>query len=230
MIGKTNNKGQLIEPIYNYNNLLVWFDGTDFNNHAPTGTNVTAINKNNYNTITTRNFYKKSISMYYKASGSSNGIDITANIPINFKDITISAWAYRTSESNYNNIFTIGNDSASFLELRARQSTTNKGNILVLTTSDNPFTWNNWTFGFLVATIKNNVGTAYFNGNLIGTQNATNNFSTYKNFRILGSTCWSSDTGGQNYVTDCRMYNYALTADEILNLYKIGPQEHSILT
>ena len=226
MIGTTNAIEQKTKKnIYLYDHLLVWFDGTDFVNHAPTSSNVTATNVNGYNQLSSQNRNDINIPMYYKAAASSYGINLSANFSFNFKDITMCAWGYRVVDTNYSNIFTIGNGSASFIELRFKEGTANNGAIKVLTTTSNLWPWQNNTWCFLTATLKDNQGKAYANGTNIATINGTNNFSTYANFRILGATCWG-DTGGAAYVTDCRIYDYALTDEDILEMYNRGPQWH----
>lgn len=190
-------------------------------NHAPTDSDVTLTNVNAYNQLSSQERNGIVVPAYFKPGASSNAIKISVNFTINFKDFTMCAWAYKTINANHSNIFTIGNASARFSEFRFQEGTANQGTIQAIAFPFEPNTWK-----FMVATMKDNLFCRYIDGVLIDTQTFTNNNSTYSIFQILGTTCWSSDTGNSGYATDCRIYNHALTSEDILEMYNRGPQWH----
>ncbi len=246
MIGITNSAtGNIFSHLpLKFNNLIAWLDGSDFVNHSPLGNSITVTNTNNYNTIYSDNgglpiFHKKQ-PIYVKAAASSNGIELRPFDVLPQECYIQMIWGEKLGNNNYMNLCTFGIASRAICELRIRHTSNNTALICLGTNSGStnfefqPFTGQEIplnTFHHIAVVVdvaENGRAYVYFDGRLIRSiiRSYAVGTITPNRWNLLGTTCWTSDTGGYSRCTDYRLYNCCLSSKEIREIYEEGPQTH----
>ena len=203
MLGWTNNTNEKYrQNVIKYDNLVVWLDGTDFLNHGISNA-YTILNGTSFNSLVTQTINNKSFSTYYKKSATSrsNGIIITPFQLPNLTNITMSCWGKKVNENNHNNLFTCGNTSEPFMEMRFKLTT--NGEICAFVSNgtghaqiqlNSGIAINTWNHFAISCNYSN--WTIYYNGVPIRTVTYTNAKTSISIWNILGGTCWD-DGGGE---------------------------------
>ena len=238
MIGQTNSERnfKLLGDLPN-SNLIVWLDGTDFINHSPLGDKIQVTNMSNYNTLGVEYSYH----CYQKAGASSNAIKLSPINAINLNDYTIMCWGNKRANSNHMNLFTMGMTSAPLCEIRFRASSNtqchfnhkngdaNAGSGINIGDVSN--SWHHYAVsyeGYKYCDFSHLTGfTMFFDG--VCSYYFYNSGVSPCNptiWQILGTTCYTADTGGASSATDYRVYSPHLTPSQIKKIYDMGPQVH----
>ena len=153
---------------------------------------------------------------------SFDGGDDYLTIPsgtVNLDDITIACWFYLDSANTWQRIFDFGNDTNQYLFLTPnsgsgtlRFAIKNGGSEQALET-DSPAT-GGWMH--TAVTLNGNVGSLYINGILVDSAEITidpSDFNSQVNY--IGDSQWSSDPLFNGKIDDFRIYNYALSLEEV---------------
>ncbi len=151
--------------------------------------------------------------------GSSDYVILPAGI-FDTENISIATWVYWDGGSNWQRIFDFGNGTSSYMFLTPSSSSNtlrfafkNGGSEqLVETTGLSTGAWTH-----VAVTINGDTGSIYVNGILKATNaSMTINPSDFNpQVNYIGDSQWSSDPLFNGRIDDFRIYNYALSVDEI---------------
>ena len=197
-------KGLVMDMPLNSENEL--FDVSVNANHGVTNGSASYVNKNE----------REGISL----DGSTQFVQLPYTIA-NHDAITISAWVYYRGGNAWQRIFDFGNGMflTAYDGTRMRFAIKNGGEEEVIrpNTSKKPAT-NKWSH--VAVTIDNGVGILY----LDGVEVARNEGLTIKpsdirpTLNYIGRSQYAADPLFKGYVNDFKVYNYALSAEEIANV------------
>ena len=151
--------------------------------------------------------------------GSSDYLTLPANV-VNADDMTIACWFYMDSSNTWQRIFDFGNDISSYLFLTPSSSggtirfaIKDGGSEQALETSS-PSTG---VWMHVAVTLSGDTGNLYLNGALVDSSDSItinpSDFNPQVNY--IGDSQWSSDPLFDGRIDDFRIYNYALSWDEI---------------
>lgn len=169
-------------------------------------------------------------------SNPSNATDPYVDLPDGFSDftqgLTISAWAYPTSNVAWQRICQFGNgtnganNSLYFTRvgtgstLRFENDNTNPSNVTSITTGNDGITLNEWQH--LVITLNANAANnavIYRNGLPVTTGTITLPNVVTRTNCYIGRSEWYGDYLFRGQMDDVQIYNYDLSADDIAELY-----------
>ncbi len=147
-----------------------------------------------------------------------------------YKDITISVWVYSRGGSNWNRILDFGNNTSNYMFLCVNPGSVNRsvrfavnvnGTEQSVTSPAEALPDNTWTH--VAATLTGTTARLYINGELVATNTSFTNEPvqygpTTQNW--LGRSQWGDGDGYFNgSLDDLKIYNYALTTEEIAKEY-----------
>ena len=154
--------------------------------------------------------------------GTSNFVSLPAGM-VNYNDLTVTAWVYWNGGANWQRIFDFGNDTAHNLFLTAKSDAntlrfgTRNGGTAEQDLNTTVLSSNQWVH--VAVTLSGNTGRLYVNGVLRNTGTITNNPSDFNPVNVwIGKSQWP-DPLFSGRVDDFRIYNYALSAAQIANVY-----------
>lgn len=165
-----------------------------------------------------------------------DGANDYISIPPGFADftngITISVWANPSSASNFARFIDFGTGTGANNIIFYRGGTTNNLTYNVIDGSNTSMAsmgyaalvQNQWKL-YTVTVTAGGVGTFYVNGASVYTASgidAPTNVTRTSNF--IGRSNWASDSYYAGSMDDLRMYNRALSASEVLQLYNQGAE------
>ncbi len=169
----------------------------------------------------------------YSFSGAGDYISIPAGFTDLSNGFTISVWAKPTASSSFARFLDFGVGQANQNILFARTSTSNdleldiangaNSFIGVVKTTSGPIVNNQWV---LYTATMNSTGTMtiYKNGGVVATANGSLPLVVTRTSNFIGRSNWPSDSYYQGSMDDMRVYNRALSASEILQLFNNGAQ------
>jgi hypothetical protein len=147
-----------------------------------------------------------------------------------YKDITISAWVYSSGGSNWNRILDFGNDTNNYMFLCINPGSVNRqvrfavkvaGNEQSVSSAAEALPDNTWTY--VTATLSNNTGRIYINGELAGTNTSMTldpvSYGPSVNNWIARSQWGAGDGYFNGMLDDLKIYNYALTTEQVAQDY-----------
>ncbi|MDP4182114.1 MAG: LamG-like jellyroll fold domain-containing protein [Bacillota bacterium] len=166
-------------------------------------------------------------------SGSSQYVSLPTGTVSSLNDFTISAWVNLDTLSTWTRIFEFASSTTSYMFLTAKGGT----NVLRFTISTSgsandqqingtsALATGSWQY--VAVTLSGNTGSLYLNGALVGTNtNMTLNPSdlgiTTQNY--IGKSRSSSDPYLDGKIDDFKIYNKALSSDEIASIYSSRTQ------
>ena len=167
---------------------------------------------------------------------SFDGVNDYISIPPGFADfssgITISVWANPTSASNFARFIDFGTGAGANNIIFYRGGTTNSLTYNVIDGAGNSMSnmgyaglvLNQWKL-YTVTVTPGGAATIYINGSSVATASgfsAPTNITRTSNF--IGRSNWSSDSYYTGSMDDLRIYNRALSASEVLQLYTQGAE------
>jgi hypothetical protein len=142
-------------------------------------------------------------------------------------DFTFTAWIYLKSYQSWARIFDFGNGPESdniylsMIEKTSKmQARIYKGLSYGLIDSPSVINLNNWYFISYV--FKSSTGYIYVNGNQVGIKQllVLNNIIRTKNY--IGKSNWATDLNADAIYDDFKIYQGAISPNEIMNEYKIN--------
>lgn len=160
-------------------------------------------------------------------NGSSDSVALPG-AAVNYKQITVAAWVYWNGGNMWQRIFDFGNDTNHYLFVTPfgaegiRFAIKNGGSEQVLGTG-----WalsaNCWNH--VAVTLTGSSATLYLNGAQVASSTGITispaDFAPSLNY--LGRSQFANDPLFNGKIDDFRIYNYALSATEIANLFAIAP-------
>ena len=238
MLGITNSISDnwRYSHIYKYSHLKMWFDGTEIKNNAPTKTDIIIGSmKPTAGRLNNEKYNGSPVPAYYQGDpGIWNGFFVAHTNPetyIEWNYCTLTIWGYRMADTNTNPLFFIvsteGTSTPPIFNILFKDSTANNGFVRCTNSIGQNFAWSNNTWKFIACTLSPTTVSVYINGNLLTSAARTKTYEPgWSNAYMLSGT-WKRDAaGGIGKVTDLRIYDYTMTANEILQIYNTGPQWH----
>ncbi len=165
-----------------------------------------------------------------------NGSDQYVQLPVgsgNYQDITISTWVYWTGGGNWQRVFDFGSEVEKTMYLTASNGggnvefgmTTTKGGNVEGDASyylrGTPLPTNQWVH--LAVTLNGDTGTLYLNGKPIVSKAIDLIDPLFgQPFCYLGRSMYNNDPHFQGRIDDFRIYNHALSGDEVYTLWGQG--------
>ncbi len=141
---------------------------------------------------------------------------------------SFSAWVYYNSFKNWSRILDFGNGASQDNIVIANVSYTTNGNFSIFHYSssyhlriDNFFSTNTWLHVAVVVDIKGFMK-MYLNGELKGKLTGWTPYNIIRNNQYFGKSNWSGDGYLDGKLDDIRIYNRALTDEEVQLLYHEG--------
>jgi hypothetical protein len=138
---------------------------------------------------------------------------------VSYEDLTLSLWVYWNGGGNWQRIVDFGNNTNQYMFLTAnsgsnlRFAVKNGGDEQVLNTST--LAANQWVH--IAITLKGNTGRLYVNGELVATNTGMTinpvDFNPQLNY--IGKSQYSADPFFNGMIDDLKIYNYALTTEQI---------------
>lgn len=167
--------------------------------------------------------------------GEENFIQLPATIA-NSRELTFSTWIYWRAGNAWQRIFDFGNDTDHYVFLCPKPNTTNRLRLGIKNggteqTLDSKVTHraNQWIH--VAVAFAEDAITLYLNGEPVGTSSAiTTRPADFRPiFNYVGRSQFASDPMLKGYIDDIRLYNYALSADEVSELYALADGIHDII-
>jgi hypothetical protein len=154
-----------------------------------------------------------------------DGTDDYVDLPDGFSDfsagMSISVWSNPTTAANWARFIDFGNGAGGVNILFTRNGVsntlrfdTNDGTV----DAENAFTQNEWQY-FVVTMTEAGAVTIYKNGLPVQTGTVGLPEVVTRTLNYIGESNWSSDAFYAGMMDDLRIYNYAITADQIADLY-----------
>ena len=158
-----------------------------------------------------------------------NGLNLMSNAFIqlpatiaNTREMSFAMWVNLRSNSNWQRLFDFGNDTEHYVFLTTKSSYSNKMRLAIKNggseqTLDAPSELPSSKWTHVAVTFNNDAVTIYLNG----AQAATTSDITIRPadirpiFNYIGRSQFTSDPMLRAYLDDIRIFNYALTADEV---------------
>ena len=158
-------------------------------------------------------------------SGGDKFIQLPATIA-NSRQLTFATWFNMRGNNTWQRIFDFGNDTDHYIFLSPRPTTVNRLRVAIknggseqridATKTHSGNTWNH-----VAVTISDEAITLYLNGEEVGSSTTISerpaDFRPI--FNYVGRSQFTADPLLKAYLDDLRMYNYALTAEEVKALY-----------
>ena len=171
--------------------------------------------------ITNQTIAKEGRSLYMR-SASSNFIQLPPTVASS-KDLTFAAWVRMNSDQQWSRIFDFGNDENHYVFLTPRNSYTGNLRLAIKNGAEEqtldyskPLAKNQWAH--VAVTFAEDGVTLYLNGEAVASSTTMTlrpaDFKPVLNY--VGRSQFFSDPMLDAYVDDIRIYNYALSADEIV--------------
>lgn len=161
-------------------------------------------------------------------TGSNGHIQLPAATYFNGTPFTVTVWANRATNANWNRCFDFGNGSANNSVLfaftnentgRAASEIYNgnvpTGQITAGASSATPL--NQWLF--LTYTWENGTGRIFANNNLVASGAQSAPIDIVRTLNYIGRSNWTQDAYFTGFMDDFRLYNRVLSATELSNLY-----------
>ena len=166
-----------------------------------------------------------SLSLANPAENDPNGVygQLPAGI-VDYNDITISSWVKWDGETNWQRIWDFGNDNTQFMFLTPTDGSAirfaiNDGSAENVVTSEGPLVAGEWTY--VAVALTGDTAKLYVNGELQGTNESAAidpiDFKPAVNF--IGESQFEADALFDGSIDDLKIYNYALTTEEIAQDY-----------
>ena len=167
-------------------------------------------------------------------NGTDNFIQLPATIA-NSRELTFSTWFYWRAGDAWQRIFDFGNDTDHYVFLCPKPNTTNRLRLGIKNggteqTLDSKVTHraNQWIH--VAVTFAEDAITLYLNGEPVGTTTSISarpaDFRPI--FNYVGRSQFTSDPMFKGSIDDIRIYNYALSADEMSALYSLADGIHDV--
>jgi len=181
--------------------------------------NLTASDSLTYSSST-----KKEGSYSVRLTGSSYLYNTSTSIDVS-SGTTVSAWINFSTDTNYNTIISLYNNSGSYYHSFGFDTTTDPMTRLILVDAANPKCTTSLASGtwyhvvFTVDTSKNVV--MYVNGSVLADSDSTSNVvGTYiSTITRIDVGSWGGYYTWDGYIDDLRIYNKVLSATEVAALY-----------
>lgn len=161
-------------------------------------------------------------------TGNNGHIQLPASTYFNGSPFTVTVWANRASNADWNRCFDFGNGSANNNVLfaftngttgRAAAETYNGtiqgGRIDAGTSNATPL--NQWIF--FAYTWENGTGRIFVNNNLVASGAQSAPVDIVRTLNYIGRSNWTQDAYFTGFMDDFRIYNRALNSTEIRNLF-----------
>lgn len=159
--------------------------------------------------------------------GANDHIQVPGGFDKMTGGFTVSMWVYPTAVKNWARFIDFGSGSGSGNIILARYQTTNDLVFQLYTGSvaggyiraTNAITLNTWQH-FTATVAANGAGVVYKDGQVVATGTTGTGLNMYRTTNYIGRSNWSSDAYYQGNMDEIRLYNYALTADEVQEVYR----------
>ena len=239
MVGVTNSISDNWKQshIYKYSHLKLWFDGTDVKNKAPNKNDIIMGSMNpTASRCVAQDYNGQNVCTYYQSNpGIWNGFFILHTNPdalLTWDNCTMTIWGYRLVDTNTNPLFFIvsteGTSTPAIFNILFKDGTANNGFVRCTNAIGQNFAWSNNTWKFIACTLSSTTVSVYINGNLLTSAARTKTYQPGWSGAYMLSGTWKRDAaGGTGKVADFRIYDYAMTADEIQSIYSTGPQHYN---
>ena len=161
-------------------------------------------------------------------NGTDNFIQLPATIA-NSRKLTLATWIYWRGGDAWQRIFDFGTDTDHYMFLCPKPNTTNRLRLAIKNGADEQFMnaesthrANQWIH--VVVTFADEAITIYLNGEPVATNTAikTRPSDFRPIFNYVGRSQFIADPMLKGAVDDIRVYNYALTSDEVSALYALS--------
>ncbi|MFN4123463.1 MAG: LamG-like jellyroll fold domain-containing protein [Flavobacteriales bacterium] len=203
--------------------------------HLPMNGNANDISGNNLNgslqggvTPTADRFGNPGQALQF--NGSNGHIQLPAGVYFDGGSFTVTGWANRANNANWNRLFDFGNGPANNNVLMGLSSaTTGRAAIEIYNgtvsagqfTSPNATSLNTWHhFAF---TFENGIGELFVNGQRVAGGGMSSPADIVRTLCYIGRSNWAVDAFFQGAMDDFRIYNRRLTNAEIRNLHMQQP-------
>jgi hypothetical protein len=160
-----------------------------------------------------------------KLDGNSDYVSVPYNSKFNITgDITLSAWIYRTASNSYEGVIEKSNQTSTWDYSLFIQGSTARflGSALSPSQLNSTTTLPLNTWIHLVATRSGTTNNIYINGKLDISGTATGSFGSGSNDLYIGSDDTNTTSKLNGQIDDVRVYNYALTPEQIKSVYTNG--------
>ncbi len=162
----------------------------------------------------------------FELNGTSNFIQLPTEIA-NLKNLTISTWVYWRGGDAWQRVFDFGNDENEYMFLTVRSNEGNKVRFAIKNggeeqtlTADVTMTTSRNKWAHLALSMGEDSVAIYLDGKLIGSSKEITirpaDFKPFMNY--IGRSQFAADPLFKGYIDDFRIYNYALTNDEVKKL------------
>lgn len=157
-------------------------------------------------------------------NGSNNFLQLPVDIA-NQEEITVASWVYWNGGKIWQRVFDFGNNQDQFMFISPYSGAgtvrfgINNGNGLETLNSSAKLTEGAWSH--VAVTLGNNAASLYVNGVLVDASSSmiARPIDFKPMFNYIGKSQFTVDPLLNGHVDDFRIYNYALTAQDIENLY-----------
>lgn len=161
-------------------------------------------------------------------TGNNGHIQLPAASYFNGSPFSVTVWANRASNANWNRVFDFGNGSANNNVLFAftngstgraaaeiYNGTNPSGQINAGTSNVTPL--NQWIF--FAYTWENGTGRIFVNNNLVASGAQTAPIDIVRTLNYIGRSNWAQDAYFTGFMDDFRLYNRVLNETELRNLF-----------
>ena len=160
-----------------------------------------------------------------------DGVDDYLTLPTdiaNYDDITIATWVRWNGGNDWQRIFDFGNNTTEYLYMTPLTNrdtlcfgitiTSNGSGIQLLEST--PLPTGEWVH--VAVTLNGDIGTMYVNGSVVDSETITLNPTDFNPlYNYIGESQWN-DPLFDGQIDDFRIYNYALSSTEIVDLASMG--------
>ena len=161
-------------------------------------------------------------------NGTDNFIQLPATIA-NSRELTLATWIYWRGGDAWQRIFDFGTDTDHYMFLCPKPNTTNRLRLAIkngadeqIMNAESTHRANQWIH--VAVTFADEAITIYLNGEPVATNTAikTRPSDFRPIFNYVGRSQFIADPMFKGAVDDIRVYNYALTSDEVSALYALS--------
>ena len=153
----------------------------------------------------------------------------------NHRQLTVATWVNMRNNSNWQRVFDFGTDTDHYVFLTNRNSYTSKPRLAIKNggdeqTLDFPSVWTTNEWVHVAVTFSQNEVVIYLNGAAVASSTTmTIRPADFRPiFNYIGRSQFTSDPLLRAYIDDFRIYNTALSADEIAAIYNLTDGIESI--
>lgn len=157
-----------------------------------------------------------------------DGVDDYVQLPVgiaNYQDITVAAWVNWDGGGNWQRIFDFGSDIEKNLFLTPSNGSSSRFHITTSRGTDGSGTLDGsilptgqWTH--LAVSLNGDIGTYYINGKPVDTKVIDQVDPLFgQPFCYIGKSMWNADPLFNGRIDDFRIYNYALTGNDVWDLW-----------